>query len=347
MNSPACYDASTPLIPAEHQPAVLLEHWRSLDLDPQPLWHGAGLSLPLPGDGGSTRLSPQQWLSLVRTASRTLNEPDLSFELGRQLLPGHYGAASHALLGAGNLRRALHVLQLHASQLSPLLVPHVVTEGRWAVLGWTDACASAGIRSFLVEMQMSAVAAVCQWLAGERLPWTFLFNRGAPARRDGHEAHLGSALRFGCHLDAMVIDASWLDRPWNNPRALRSPLIAQALDREAQAQEPRRHLLASLYDHLQKTVAQPPGLEQVALAFDTSPATFKRRLAACGTHFQAELDQARLHAALRLMHDGQALHAESIGRQLGLPDPANFRRAMKRWAGLTPVRLRQDLLALD
>ncbi len=340
----AHFDATTPLIPAQHQPAVLVEHLRSLDLDPVPLWQGAGLRQLALDDAGA-RLAPTQWLALLRCAAQAVRDPELPFQLGRQLLPGHYGAASHALLTADTLRRALQVLSMHGARLSPLLVPHVAVEGSVAALYWTDACPGAGMRAFLVDMQMAAVAAACHWLAGERLPWTFLFNRSEPGRRDAHEVHLGTRLRFHCHLDAMVIDADWLDRPWANPRALRSRAIAEALDREAVAQEPRRHLLELVYAHLLERVRCAPGLEDTAAAFGMSAATFKRRLAACGTHFQAELDQVRLHTALRLMH-GRGLDNEAVGHYLGFDDPANFRRSMKRWAGLTPAQLRLAMAGL-
>lgn len=339
--APASFDATTPLIPALHQPAVLMEHLHSLDLDPAPLLAAAGLSVRLL-QGEQAPLAPTQWLGLLRSAAQALRDPELPFQLGRQLLPGHFGAASHALLTAASLRRALQALSQHHARLSPLLVPHLAVEGNRAVLYWTDACDSAGMRSFLVDLHMSAVVAACQWLAGERLPWRFFFNRGQPARRDAHEAHLGTQLRFACHLDAMVIDTAWLDRPWSHPRALRSPAAADALDREAVAQEPRRHLLALIYDHLMARVRCAPGLEETAAAFGLSAATFKRRLAASGTHFQAELDQVRLHTALRLMH-GRGLDNDAVGRFLGIEDPANFRRSMKRWAGLTPAQLRLGL----
>lgn len=342
---PPHYDAGTPLIPAQHQPAVLLEFLRSLDVDPTPVLGDAGVQgLGVAGAASTpaAMLSSLQWLALLRSTARRVNEPEWAFQLGRQLLPGHYGAASHALLTAHSLRRALQVLAAQGPRLSPLLLPHVRLDGPLAILCWTDACGAAGLRSTLVDMQMAAVAATCHWLAGERLPWTFLFNRGEPAQRDAHEAHLGSRLRFNCHLDAMVIDAHWLDRPWAHSRALPSAAMHQALDQEAQAQEPRRHLLALLYEHLSQRVRQAPGLDETAAAFQMSPATFKRRLAACGTHFQAELDQVRLHTALQLMHT-QGLDNEAVGRYLGFEDAANFRRSVKRWAGITPAQLRAGL----
>jgi len=335
------YDAATPLIPAQHQPAVLVEHLRSLDLDAAALLAGTGLA-PADLDDPGTRLTPSQYLQMLRQALRLLDHPEAAFTLGQQALPGHFGAASHALLGAPNLRRALQVLAAHPARLSPLLLPHLLIEEGFALLYWTDACAAAGVRASLVEMQMAAVAGSCAWLAGARLPWQFLFNRTRPRSLELHEVHLGSRLRFDCHLDGMLIDAQWLDRPWPNPRAARTAALAEALDREAFVQEPRRHLLALLYEHLADRVREAPSLDDSAQAFGISAATLKRRLALHGTHYQAELDMVRLHAALRLMHC-RGYDNEAVGRFLGIEDPTNFRRSMKRWAGLTPAQLRLDL----
>jgi hypothetical protein len=58
---------------------------------------------------------------------------------------------------------------------------------------------------------------MCRWLAGEQLPWRYCFNRTQPRYTEQHEVHLGARLRFNCHLDPLLIDAAWLDRPW--PRA--------------------------------------------------------------------------------------------------------------------------------
>jgi hypothetical protein len=47
---------------------------------------------------------------------RALASPDTSFMLGQQVLPGHFGAVSHALIHTPNLREALAILgRAHAS----------------------------------------------------------------------------------------------------------------------------------------------------------------------------------------------------------------------------------------
>jgi AraC-like DNA-binding protein len=334
----ASYGPGTALIPGRHQPALLVEHLQALDHDPAPALAAAGLRLDQLADPACL-LTPLQLLRLLQEGARIADSAETSFMLGRQSLPGHFGAASHALLGAPTLRRALQVLVAHPARLSPLLVPHLRVEPRLAALVWTDGCRAGAQRAFLVEMHMSAVAATVNWLAGERLPWRFCFNRTPPRSTDPHEAHLGRRLHFNCQIDAMLIHPAWLDRPWANPRAVRSAALQDALDRHADAEEGRRSFLALLYDELAGAVHAHPGLDHCAQQFGISPATFKRRLAAHGTHFQAELDQARLHVALRLMHcDG--LDNDAVARHLGIADPTNFRRSMKRWSGLTPSLLR-------
>jgi AraC-like DNA-binding protein len=334
------HDCGTPLIPALHQPALVLEHARAQEVPLPEVLRGTGLC---EADFGArpALLSAVQYLHLLGNVVTLLGSPETPFVLGRQVLPGHFGAASHALLQAASLRQALGLLVSHAARLSPLLVPHLLVEDRLAVLYWTDGCGLSWRRPFVVEMHMAAVVAMGRWLAGQRLPWICCFNRTRPRHTEQHEVHLGTALRFDCHVDALVIDTRWLDLPWPGAAAGRS--AAAAVDRAAEQELPGTSLLAALYQHLLQQVRQPPGLDECAGHFGLSAATFKRRLAAHGTHFQAELDQVRSHVALHLFQF-RGCDNDAVARHLGFHDSANFRRSFKRWTGVTPSLLRGRLL---
>ncbi|MDT7838220.1 AraC family transcriptional regulator [Aquabacterium sp. OR-4] len=406
---PAWYDAGTPLIPSLHQPALVAEHMAAhlddhLDehLDDPRAWQAGGgmpacrtppdaaLAAWLAGSGLAPELfgprpgllSPAQWLALLARAERSLAAPDTAFELGRMLLPGHHGAASQALAQAAHLGEALHLLQQHAARLSPLLTPRLVLAGPEAVLLWTDAVGLGAQRGFVVDLMMAAVVGMAQWLGGERLPWRLCFNRVAPRRIEQHQAYLGSALRFGCHVDAMILPRELLQRRW--PAAGQVGAAARRAARHAADAETAalpRSLLALLHEHLHQQLwprgpasahgnpmdemsglpgdglnpapavpaplpapGQPCTLEHAAAALGTSPATLKRRLAAEGTHFQAELDQVRSHLALYLYRYRGADNAQ-VAQALGFADVPNFRRSFKRWTGLTPQSLRTGLIS--
>ena len=335
-------------IPAQHQPALVLAYARSRDIDERgdKILRGTGLQGWDMPEAGST-LSPAQYLQLLANVTRELDSPDTSFMLGQQMLPGHFGALSHALLQAQNLRQALEILCAGRARLCPLLTPRLREEGDLAVLYWTDSFGAPSQLPALVEMHMTAVTAMCRWLGGERLPWRYCLNRGAPAHVEQHEVHLGGELRFNCHLDAMLIDPAWLDRPWPRGNAMAASVALNGMAAEAgqDALALAPSLLSALYDHLLTNIRLGPTLELSAAAFGISPATFKRHLARHGSHFQAELDQVRAHVAIHLFQS-RGYDNEAVAHYLGFHDATNFRRSFKRWTGLTPSLLRDGLLSV-
>jgi AraC-like DNA-binding protein len=325
------------VIPARHQPALVLDYARSRDVPAASVLRGTGmLPADVPAAGGL--LAPRGYLQLLANVNGALASPDTSFMLGQQMLPGHYGAVSHALLHAQTLRQALTTLVAWQGRLCQLLSPRWREEGGMAVLYWSDPFGAPAQLPFLVEMHMTAVVAMCRWLGGQRLPWRFCFNRCAPRQREQHEMHLGPALQFDCHLDAMLIDAAWLDQPWPRGNATAAAVALEEVGRTADAPA----LLVALYDYLLQQIRCGPTLEGTAAAFGTSAATLKRHLARHGTHFQAELDQVRTHVALYLFQM-RRYDNEQAAAYLGFHDATNFRRSFKRWTGQTPSLLRGAL----
>jgi len=325
--------AGEPSIPARQQPALALEYGRSRDANDAELLRDTGL---LTGLAPDSLVSPSQYLQQLANTLRALDSPDTSFMLGQLLLPGHDGAASHALVQAPTLRVLFETLCRFHARLTPLLRPRFESWDGVALVYWVDAYGAPGVKAALVEMHMTALVGLCRWLGGERLPWRFCFNRGEPRHVEQHHVHLGTELRFGCQLDAMLLPSSMLDRPW--PRA--SELAARVAQQEAAAEPARAPgLLAALYDYLLENVRAGPTLERTASDFGVSPATFKRQLLRHHTHFQGELDQVRTHVALWLLQVERADN-EEVARYLGFHDAANFRRSFKRWTGVTPGPVR-------
>ncbi|WP_288378984.1 AraC family transcriptional regulator [uncultured Massilia sp.] len=325
--------AGEPSIPARQQPALALEYGRSRDAQDAALLRDTGLMTGLAPD---SLVSPGQYLQQLANTLRALDSPDTSFMLGQLLLPGHDGAASHALVQAPTLRVLLDTLCRFHARLTPLLRPRFESWDGVALVHWVDAYGAPGIKAALVEMHMTALVGLCRWLGGERLPWRFCFNRGAPRHVEQHHVHLGTELRFGCQLDAMLLPSSYLDRPW--PRA--SELASRLAQQDAALEAVRAPgLLAALYDYLLENVRAGPTLERTASDFGVSPATFKRQLLRHHTHFQGELDQVRTHVALWLLQVQRADN-EEVARYLGFHDAANFRRSFKRWTGVTPGPIR-------
>lgn len=71
-----------------------------------------------------------------------------------------------------------------------------------------------------------------------------------------------------------------------------------------------------------------------------STRSLRRQLAAEGTSYQDLHDRIRRDEAVRqLAYDTRQIKA--IARAVGFSDPRGFRRAFKRWTGLTPQQFRE------
>jgi len=86
-----------------------------------------------------------------------------------------------------------------------------------------------------------------------------------------------------------------------------------------------------------------PSVDLVAEAACVSRRTLQRQLAIDGLTYSELLDGCRMERARELLR-GSSVRAIDVAYELGYQDPANFTRAFRRWAGVTPREFRRHLL---
>ncbi|WP_339532717.1 AraC family transcriptional regulator ligand-binding domain-containing protein [Pseudomonas mucidolens] len=335
------YEADSRFIAGHYQPAILIDLALSRDIDSHRLLRGTGL---FHEDilAGSARLSPQQFLALIGNSRRLLDADDSSFLFGQRLLPGHYGAASHALGHAQNLHQAIEALLAQQILLSPLATPQLLLDEHHAYLFWRDSCGAGEHWRFLLEASMTSMVAMSQWLSGQRLPWECHFNHSEPRYVEQYWVHLGEQTRFERPLDMMCIERRFLSQTWPGASATAGQVARQQAREQIEQLGFATSFLDCLYQYLQSHVRQPPSLEQTAQDFAMSPATLKRKLHKHHTGYQQQVDRVRKHMALYL-YQVKGLNNEEVATYLNFSDAANFRRSFKRWTGSTPSLIRQLL----
>ncbi len=333
------YEADSRFIPGHFQPATLIDLALSRDIDSHRLLRGTGL---FHEDilAGTARLSPQQFLGLIGNSRKLLDADDSSFLFGQRLLPGYYGAASHALGHAQNLHQALEILIQQQVLLSPLVSLQLELDEHHAYLYWLDSCGAGEHWRFLLEASMTSLVAMSQWLSGERLPWAASFSHEEPRYVEQYWVHLGEETRFGRPLDRLSIPREYLARAWPGASATAGQVARQQAREQIEQLGFAGSFLDCLYDYLREQVRQPPSLEQAALAFAMSPATLKRKLHKHDTGFQQQVDRVRKQVALHL-YQVKGYSNEEVAAYLNFNDAANFRRSFKRWTGSTPNLIRQ------
>ena len=342
MMSIRWYENDERYLPAHYQPALLLDLLLARDISSHKVLRGTGLFYE---DilAGEQQVSAQQLGQLISNGKRLITDGDLSFRWGDTLWPGHYGGPSQLLSNAPDLQRALEVLCCCRRELSPLITPRVFTDEHYCYVQWLDASGYGENHQFMVETAMTALTSMTRWLSGHAMPWRYGFSYARPAGDEQYQVYLGSELMFGLGVDVMIIPRQWLTKPWPRGSATAFQAAFQPLKQALLQQDGVvvDGFSEAVYRYLVNSVQSSPALNDVAAAFAMSPATFKRKLAKHDNHFQALQDQVRLHVSLYLLHI-KGMNNEQVAHYLQFNDTTNFRRAFKRWTGLTPSDCRQQ-----
>ena len=84
-------------------------------------------------------------------------------------------------------------------------------------------------------------------------------------------------------------------------------------------------------------------LDDLSELLGMSPSTFKRKLAKHKYTFQRLQDMARLSVSLKLIQQNGFKNID-LANYLEIKDVNNFRRAFKRWCGMTPAAIKERLV---
>ncbi|MFT4020725.1 MAG: AraC family transcriptional regulator ligand-binding domain-containing protein [Acinetobacter sp.] len=326
------YECDRVFIPAHHQLSILVDLATSHNVDHHTLLRGSGLFLE---DilSGNKLISPLQFHWVLRNAQHAFQQPEIGFLFGERSLITPFNAAIKAILYAKTLRQALNSYIEFSALVSPWLNPKMVVSPDTLYLYWLDE--NSQKNQLLIEVCMSAIQTLTRHLFVQKLPWRYEFNYAEPDYLEQYWAHLGSDLSFERAMNCMCLPEAYLDMVLPQHALTLSTISQMQAQHDLHYNDLKHSFLNDLYDFLMQNIQTPIQLESTAEYFHMSPATFKRRLKKHDTHFQAQVDQARLHTAM-MLYRVHGFKTEQIAQYLMIHDSTNFRRAFKRWCGLTP-----------
>ncbi|BBN55929.1 hypothetical protein TRE132_40540 [Pseudomonas chlororaphis subsp. aurantiaca] len=100
-------------------------------------------------------------------------------------------------------------------------------------------------------------------------------------------------------------------------------------------------LIQAVERAISRDLTQGSHIDQVASDLNMSGRTLRRRLSEHELTFEALLEQVRRARTLSLLANPQ-LSIERITEAVGYSDVRSFRRAFKRWTGLSPSAYREE-----
>jgi AraC-like DNA-binding protein len=149
----------------------------------------------------------------------------------------------------------------------------------------------------------------------------------------------GVPVQFGCARNRFVFEPGLLALPVPTHHPLGLQQALELLANFSRQERAKSDLCSAVERAAYRSLTQGITLEDVASELNMSGRTLRRRLAAGGVSFEALVENVRKTRALSLLtHSSVAV--ERVAAETGYSDVRNFRRAFKRWTGVSPSEYR-------
>jgi AraC-like DNA-binding protein len=166
------------------------------------------------------------------------------------------------------------------------------------------------------------------------------FAHKAPASTAEHARVFGAPVRFGCGINAFVMESDLCDRHVPGADQRLYPIMVRYLDRILEAMPHADGLVVAVRKCIGETMRQgDPTLVQVAERLFVAPRTLQRRLRECGVDFKHLVQDTRRQFSVQYLDDDRNTLTD-VAFLLGYSEASAFNRAFKRWTGSTPSSYR-------
>ncbi len=326
---------------------LVFEHVRTHGHDPAPVLAALGLS-ELELNQAQLRVPARRLTQALHVASQCCGDPHIGLSIGQSVRPAHMGSLGYALTSCTDLTDGLAQFErLQALICTEVHVHHrvlgAVLESRHEVIG--EVPRDYHFWSFVLVSRM----AFARWVAARHLvPHDIAMPCPAPAAPRAFQAFMGCTVRYDAPQACERGPADWLSLPNPNADANVHTLMSAMTDQLwQQAGQGGEHIVGQVRQHITHLLhqGQVPTLESLAEAVDTtlgvSARQLQRRLADQGLNFKDLVEDVRRQQVLHeLRHT--ALPLAAIAERAAYAEPSSMHRAVRRWANLTPMAVREQ-----
>ncbi|HMJ13927.1 MAG TPA: AraC family transcriptional regulator [Polyangiaceae bacterium] len=289
-----------------------------------------------------TRLSYLQFGVLVRNALRATGNPALGLDVGDNTRFPQMGVLGLAIMSSPTIGAALEIGLRYDQLLAPAFEFALRVEGGTATLSVRETLPGGPHRVFAHEMVLTGFHRQARELIGAPLPLRAVrFAYPEPEHVARYRDFCDAPLVFDQSVTEVDFDAALLNLPVLFAEPATAKLAEKLCAELPSLVGPNEGLLDQVRRLLLAANGQPPNVEALARALQTSSRSLRRALQEMGSSYQELLDESRRVRSVEWVRSTPMTYEQIAGR-LGFSNVRSFRRAFKRWTGRTPHEYRAD-----
>ncbi len=280
------------------------------------------------------------YLHIQEAAVGYIKDPYLGLHMGEFSGPGSWSILGYLMMNCKTLNEAFEKAGRYHRIIGNMITTRMeLGRGKVRVIYFTPPHAPQMSRHCF-DSTFSSTVHLARTLSGQPLnPLEVTFIYPEPDSRAEYERIFNCPVRFDCNDNSMTLDMRWGSLPVRmaNPSLLEHferyarDFLAQMERKNATTQAVTKIVLARLDD-------ESLSIEKVAREMAVSVRTLQNRLEAEGVVFSDLLRDIRHRLAQQYLRENYSV--EQITCLLGFSEPSAFRKAFKKWSGVTPRQYR-------
>lgn len=301
---------------------------------------GSGLK-PQDFDTTARLLNLSQEQQVLLNALSLSSNTSLGLEIGLAARISAYGLLGYAMMTAPTLRVGLGVSLRLPALLGTYFQLKLTEEEHITQLSLEGCRAPLLLEPALTELCLGSFKTLISDMLGSAfIPRSAQFRYQADdGMADAYTEGFECPISFSHPKSMIVFDSALLDQKLPLADRLCHQKVLElclAQNRELVA---NREWLEKLRCVLSENLLTPPTLETLGGLMHCSPRTLRRQLQMQNSSYRQLLDELRFEKAKALLIAGAGT-SDQIAEQLGFSDGASFRRAFRRWCGMSPNSFR-------
>lgn len=303
---------------------------------------GAGIPASLQTQPDA-RLTRQQYAALYRTIAATLDDEMLGL-WSRPIRGGTLKYLMLSLLDAPTVLVALNRFVRFWNLLLDDYRLQISTKRglvRVALAQRAPGTPGTPVNPLAHELMMKLVHGIASWLLGREIALhgvEFAFAR--PRHAEDYVFLFPGEVRFEADMTGVLFDYGDCAHAFRREKHELWAFLKRAPEDWMFGASHRGSLVARTREYLERHLAQPVTVQDLAQTLHLSVRTLNRRFADEGTRFQLVKDGLRRDIAVhRLTHSNTGVAA--LAFDLGFADATGFCRAFKQWTGSSPTDYRK------
>lgn len=288
-------------------------------------------------------LSARQQIQILNNALQLSPYQDFGLRLGRHLTPATHGAMGFLVNSSPNLLMALQAFQSFVPTRMSFTRLNFKTKQDWVECEIKfDVVLNADVYRSLLETCLMVFVACAEFIIGRPLTEAHIdFSFAKPSYSHVYSDYFAGHYQFSAAYSSIKIPLATCHIV--NVCANHENYVLAMKQCETMLSQLKSHKCSTTYQLQKMMLLQPLGTlseEDAAAALFISKRTLARRLAKEGSRYMEIREKLLSEQASHYLRNS-TMSVEAIASLLNYHDSANFRRAFKRWHGVSPKQYRQ------